>query len=138
MKKYLLSLICVLSFFAFPTVGSAEKIYSIMLNENFEAGTIETNSEILQSESFSITKESIKWFITANIYPKDYHNKRIYTMPYKRYIEFDENNSCYEEFSLFVLPLSKLIVVERQIINHTGQSQSYSDYGGTLINCKLK
>lgn len=139
MKKYLLSLAFVFLFLPiFSSIGFAGKIYSIMLDDTFEAGTIEANSEILQSENFSISTESNKWFVSANIRPKDYHNKRIYILPYKRYIEFDDNKACYEEMSIFVLPLSKLIVVERQIVNHTDQPLSYYSYGGTLITYELR
>ena len=138
MRKYLLPIVYILSFFVFPTIIFAEKIYPIVLSNNFEGGIIEANNEILQSETFSITKESGKWFIAANIRPKDSKNTKIYILPHKKYIEFDENKSCYEEFSLYILPQSKLIVVERQIINHTNQSHSYISYGGSLITYKLK
>lgn len=138
MRKFLLSIVYILSFFVFPTIIFAEKIYPIVLGNNFEGGTIEANNEILQSETFSIAKESGKWFIVANIRPKDSKNTKIYILPYKRYIEFDENKSCYEEFSLYILPQSKLIVIERQIINHTNQSYSYIGYGGSLITYKLE
>ena len=64
MKKYLLSLAFVFLFLPiFSSIGFAGKIYSIMLDDTFEAGTIEANSEILQSENFSISTESNKWFV---------------------------------------------------------------------------
>lgn len=137
MKKYL-TIICILSLFTLPNVSFAEKIKSVMLGNYFESGIIEANTSIVQSETFQISKESIKWFIQANIYPKEFHNKRVYPIPYKVYLAINESTVCYEEFNLFVIPLSSLIVVERTIINLTSESQTYSSYGGTLVKYKLR
>lgn len=138
MRKYLLSIVYILSLFVLPHISFAGKIYSIILGDVFESGSIEANSNTVQTQTFPISQESTKWFAQANIYPKEFHNEKIYLFPYKVYLAINEGSICYEEFNLYVLPLSSLIIIERKIINLTSQAQNYSNYGGTLIKYKLR
>lgn len=138
MKKYLLLIICVLSLFAFPIMGFAEKIYTERLNDIFVSGDIESGDTIVQTQEFLISDKKGAWFISANIKSNKFTPERIFSLPYRNYITSGKQDNCYEEFYIYSFPKTNILTLERHIFNFTNETQSYENYEGSIIRFKLK
>jgi len=144
MKRYLLIasilFLCVLSSKCF-----AGDTHTVTLDDTFTYGTIAANSQITQTVIHSAEKEPGRWFLTANIHPRPvtshFGNETIFALPYKNYVTgtgIINNNVCYEEINMYISSSRRTFTIERKIINLTNESQTYSNYEGSIIVYKFK
>lgn len=138
MKKYLLTIVCILLISAFSNIGFAEKIYTERLGNIFISGDIKPGDTIVQAQEFLISDKKGTWFISANIKSDKFTPERIFSLPYRNYITSGKQDNCYEEFYIYSFPKTNILTLERHIFNFTTETQSYESYEGSIIRFKLK